>query len=197
MTATRAQQAGRGSVPAAAPWDVPVRLVDPPAGARRVHRVSPGVALPGVVAVDVSVATPDPTSDDDGVSVLVAIDPFRGDAPQVDTVDDAGGDLGELLARLRADGDEAVRVAVAGTPFTRAVLTALVDIPAGSRMTYGELAASAGRPRAVRAAASVMARNRVPLVLPCHRIVPASGDVGHYGWGADVKRALLAAEATP
>jgi methylated-DNA-[protein]-cysteine S-methyltransferase len=101
------------------------------------------------------------------------------------------------LATLLADlaEDRAVPVVVDGTPFTSAVLAALTRVPAGQRCTYTELAVAAGRPRAVRAAASVMARNRVPLVLPCHRVVPTGGGTGRYAWGEAVKAALLVAEA--
>jgi methylated-DNA-[protein]-cysteine S-methyltransferase len=86
-------------------------------------------------------------------------------------------------------------VLIAGTPFTRAVLEALLDVPLGERSTYALLARAAGRPRAVRAAASVLARNRVPLVLPCHRIVPSGGGTGRYAWGEEVKAVLLDLEA--
>lgn len=171
-----------------APWDVPVRLVDTPDGPRRVHRVDPGVALPGVPAIDVTLVAPP-----GGAPAVVAVDPVRSASPGASGAD---GTLAGLLATLRgAAADVPVAVAVDGTPFARAVLAALADVPAGTRVTYTALAAAAGRPRAVRAAASVMARNRVPLLLPCHRIVPAGGGVGRYGWGADVKRTLLAAEA--
>lgn len=177
----------------AAPWDVPVRLVDAPAGgSRRVHRVDPGLTLPGVAAIDVTVTTLP-----GGASVVVAVDPVHVSAPDAPDAPDAEGTLADLLATLRGtDAADEVPVAVDGTPFTRAVLAALAAVPAGTRVTYTALAAAAGRPRAVRATATVMARNRVPLLLPCHRVVPTGGGVGRYGWGADVKRALLAAEAT-
>ena len=173
---------------AMAPWDVPVRLVDVPDGPRRVLRVDPGVALPGVTAIDVTLVTPL-----DGAPAVVAVEPVRSAAPEGVTSD---GSLAGLLATLRdADAGGSVPVAVDGTPFTRAVLAALAAVPAGTRITYSALATAAGRPRAVRAAATVMARNRVPLLLPCHRVVPTGGGVGRYGWGADVKRTLLATEA--
>ena len=119
------------------------------------------------------------------------VDPCRGPGGAPGAAPD--GTLGDLLTRLQGP-DGTVGVRVAGTAFTRDVLAALCRIPAGERRTYAELAALAGHPGAVRAAASVMARNRVPLVLPCHRVVPSGGGAGRYGWGETVKVALLAAE---
>ena len=80
------------------------------------------------------------------------------------------------------------------TPFQRAVVLALRTVPYGATVTYGELAALAGRPNAYRAAGSVCAGNRFPLVVPCHRVVAASG-IGPYGpSGTEYKRRLLELE---
>lgn len=82
-----------------------------------------------------------------------------------------------------------------GGPFNHAVWAAMRTIPAGQTATYTELAAAAGRPRAVRAAASTCARNLVAVVVPCHRVVRTDGTLGGYRYGLDVKRALLEHEA--
>jgi methylated-DNA-[protein]-cysteine S-methyltransferase len=60
-------------------------------------------------------------------------------------------------------------------------------------MTYGELAAKAGSPRAARAVGSCMARNRIPLVIPCHRVVPSGGRLGSFSapGGSETKRRLI------
>jgi methylated-DNA-[protein]-cysteine S-methyltransferase len=68
-------------------------------------------------------------------------------------------------------------------------------IPAGSTLTYTELAAAMGRPEAVRAAASVCARNAPALFVPCHRVLRSDGSLGGFAWGLDVKRSLLEREA--
>ncbi|PZF57327.1 methylated-DNA--protein-cysteine methyltransferase [Curtobacterium sp. MCSS17_008] len=68
-------------------------------------------------------------------------------------------------------------------------------IPAGSVLTYTELAAAMGRPGAVRAAASVCARNAPALFVPCHRVLRSDGTLGGFAWGLDVKRALLERES--
>lgn len=78
--------------------------------------------------------------------------------------------------------------------FHRQVLRATARIPRGEVRTYAELAAMAGRPKAARAVGSAMARNPVPLLVPCHRVVPSSGGVGNYGYGPDVKTELLRIE---
>lgn len=81
------------------------------------------------------------------------------------------------------------------TPFQRAVAETLRAVPRGEVVTYGELAALAGYPNAQRAAGSFCAANRFGVVIPCHRVVSASG-LGSYGsLGLDYKRRLLALEA--
>jgi len=81
------------------------------------------------------------------------------------------------------------------TEFQRAVVEALRRVPWGETVTYGELAALAGRPNAYRAAGTVCAGNRFPLFVPCHRVVSASG-LGPYGsLGTGYKERMLAVEA--
>lgn len=82
-----------------------------------------------------------------------------------------------------------------GTELFRTGWAALRAIPAGSVLTYTELAAAMGRPAAVRAAASVCARNAPALFVPCHRVVRSDGTLGGFAWGLDVKRSLLEREA--
>ncbi len=80
------------------------------------------------------------------------------------------------------------------TPFQLAVTRALRSVPRGDVVAYGELAALAGYPGAGRAVGTFCARNRVALVVPCHRVVSATG-LGSYGsLGPEVKRRLLALE---
>jgi methylated-DNA-[protein]-cysteine S-methyltransferase len=80
------------------------------------------------------------------------------------------------------------------TDFGRALAAALRRIPRGEVVTYGELAALAGRPGAARAAGTFCARNRLAILIPCHRVVGADG-LGSYGsLGLEYKRRLLALE---
>jgi methylated-DNA-[protein]-cysteine S-methyltransferase len=83
------------------------------------------------------------------------------------------------------------------SPFTRQVLEVLArEVPAGATLTYGQLAARCGRPKAARAVGRAMAANRWPLVLPCHRVLGAGGALTGYSnpAGVDLKRFLLELE---
>jgi methylated-DNA-[protein]-cysteine S-methyltransferase len=81
------------------------------------------------------------------------------------------------------------------TPFRRAVLETLHrEVPRGTTVTYGALASRAGNAKAFRAAGTACARNPVPIVVPCHRVLPGSGGLGAYGGGPERKRALLELE---
>jgi methylated-DNA-[protein]-cysteine S-methyltransferase len=77
------------------------------------------------------------------------------------------------------------------TAFGRRVLQATAAIPYGSVSSYGEVAARAGSPRGSRAAGNALGANPLPIVLPCHRVVPAGGGLGGYTGGAARKRTLL------
>jgi methylated-DNA-[protein]-cysteine S-methyltransferase len=79
--------------------------------------------------------------------------------------------------------------------FRRDVLTHLRQIPYGSTETYAGVASAVGKPAAVRAAGTACARNPLPLVVPCHRVVRSDGTIGQYGGGVDAKRLLLQLEA--
>jgi O-6-methylguanine DNA methyltransferase len=78
--------------------------------------------------------------------------------------------------------------------FERAVLAATRKIPSGQTRPYSWVAREAGHPKAVRAAGSVLARNPIPLLVPCHRVVRADGAVGQYIFGSARKEELLRAE---
>ena len=78
--------------------------------------------------------------------------------------------------------------------YHRRVLTELANVEYGHTTTYGALAALTGNPRAARAVGTVMNRNPVPIVLPCHRVVGASGSLTGYGGGLDRKEWLLRLE---
>lgn len=83
------------------------------------------------------------------------------------------------------------------TPFQASVLIACRAIEHGETVTYGELAQRAGSPRAARAVGSVMAGNVMPLIIPCHRVVPSNGQLGGFSapGGVTLKQQLLELEA--
>jgi methylated-DNA-[protein]-cysteine S-methyltransferase len=82
-----------------------------------------------------------------------------------------------------------------GTEFQRRVWSALRDIPYGKSCSYGELARAIGRPAAVRAVGAANGRNPIAIVVPCHRVIGASGKLVGYGGGLPLKQMLLGLEA--
>jgi methylated-DNA-[protein]-cysteine S-methyltransferase len=82
-------------------------------------------------------------------------------------------------------------LAPAGTVFQRRVWFALAEIPYGTTESYGELALRVGNPKACRAVGLANGRNPIPLVLPCHRVIGANGNLTGYGGGLELKRRLL------
>jgi O-6-methylguanine DNA methyltransferase len=81
------------------------------------------------------------------------------------------------------------------SPFSRAVLEATFEVPFGQTRTYGDIARSIGKPGATRAVGNALNRNPIPLVVPCHRIVPSGGQgIGKYAGGVDTKVRLLTLE---
>lgn len=83
-----------------------------------------------------------------------------------------------------------------GTPFQVQIWEALLRVPEGSVISYSTLAESAGRPSAVRAAASAVAANPVAWLIPCHRVIRSEGSIGNYRWGSLRKTMMLGAEAS-
>ena len=80
---------------------------------------------------------------------------------------------------------------VRATAFQMKVWRYLQSIPYGSLQSYAEVAAGIGRPRAIRAVANACANNRVALVIPCHRVIRGTGELGGYRWGVERKRVLI------
>jgi len=103
-----------------------------------------------------------------------------------------------LSAYLEGDSDSLVLpvdLRLARAPFRREVLETLHrEVGRGATISYGALASRSGHPRAARAVGTACARNPVPLVVPCHRVLPSTGGVGQYGGGVARKVALLELE---
>ncbi len=98
--------------------------------------------------------------------------------------------------QLRGTHGDRVPLDLDSTPFQSSVWQALQEIPYGETRSYNEVAAFIGRPGASRAVAKACASNRVALVIPCHRVIRADGDVADYRWGVERKKALLQTEKT-
>lgn len=106
-----------------------------------------------------------------------------------DSVNDAIAQLEGYFAGSRHDFE--LPLDLHGTEFQVAAWRALADIPFGHTASYGQQAASIGRPKAVRAIGGANGRNPVAIVLPCHRIVGADGSLTGFGGGIAVKKWLL------
>ncbi len=101
----------------------------------------------------------------------------------------------QIIAALGGEGVEHPRLDLEDdSDLEHDVLRVLSRIPRGQVRTYAWVARQAGRPRAVRAVANIIARNIVPFIVPCHRVVPSAGGIGNYAFGSKRKRELLAAE---
>jgi AraC family transcriptional regulator of adaptative response/methylated-DNA-[protein]-cysteine methyltransferase len=81
-----------------------------------------------------------------------------------------------------------------GTDFQIKTWQVLLTIPPGKLMTYQEIAHLMGQPKAVRAAASAIAKNKIAYLIPCHRVIRKSGELGQYRWHAHRKQSLIAVE---
>jgi methylated-DNA-[protein]-cysteine S-methyltransferase len=101
--------------------------------------------------------------------------------------------LGEYFAGERSAFELAL--AGAGTPFQERVWRALLEIPYGETISYGELARRIGRPDAVRAVGMANGRNPISIIVPCHRVIGADGALTGYAGGLERKRFLLDLEA--
>ena len=103
----------------------------------------------------------------------------------------------DALAALAGDwsGVESIRLHLRGTPFQMKVWEALLRIPSGALAGYGDVAAAIGRPGAARAVAGAVAANPVAVLIPCHRVIRQSGQIGGYAWGVARKQALIGREA--
>jgi methylated-DNA-[protein]-cysteine S-methyltransferase len=109
------------------------------------------------------------------------------------SVDPVHRQLDEYFAGTRDAFELEIDLRVAA-PFARQVLDALAHVPYGHTTTYGTLAAQVGAPRAARAVGTVMNRNPIPIVLPCHRVVGSNGSLTGYGGGLHAKERLLRLE---
>jgi methylated-DNA-[protein]-cysteine S-methyltransferase len=104
----------------------------------------------------------------------------------------ATGQLDEYFAGTRQEFD--LQTDVAGTSFQQAVWAQLRAIPYGETITYGELANRICRPDRVRAAGAAVGRNPLPIIVPCHRVIAADGNLTGYLGGLQRKQALLDTE---
>lgn len=99
------------------------------------------------------------------------------------------------LGRMIYDDPGALGLDIYGTDFQIKVWRVLLDIPLGETQSYQDIAAAIGKPKAVRAVGTAIGQNPVSILIPCHRVIQASGKLANYAWGLSHKRALLYAES--
>lgn len=109
-------------------------------------------------------------------------------------LDPVAREIDEYFAGRRTRFDLPLDLRLA-SGFRREVILRLPDISYGATYTYAQMAAAAGSPKAVRAVGTACARNPIPIVLPCHRVVRSDGSYGGYRGGPEAKHALLTMEA--
>jgi methylated-DNA-[protein]-cysteine S-methyltransferase len=164
--------------------DVAYRRLDSPVGPLLLASTPAGLVRVAFTTVE----------DPDAVLAALAgaVSPRVLEAPG--RLDEVARELDEYFAGRRHAFDVPVDLRLA-RGFRRAVLDRLVEVPYAGTVSYAELAARAGSPRAVRAVGTACALNPVPLVVPCHRVVRSDGAPGNYRGGPDAKLRLLALEA--
>ena len=161
--------------------DVAYDLADSPVGSLLVATTERGVCR---IAFE-----PEGESDLDALARVHGARVLRSPRP----LDDVKRQLAEYFERRRTAFD--LPVDLASIPsFQRLVLEELAHVAYGETATYGGLAAKIGKPRAARAVGGALNRNPIPIVLPCHRVVGASGKLVGYAGGLERKRALLTLE---
>jgi methylated-DNA-[protein]-cysteine S-methyltransferase len=161
--------------------DVAVTHMDSPIGDLLLARTPRGL-------VRVSFFGHDETLED----LAARISPRIVDAPK--QLDDVRRQLDEYFEGGRRRFDLTIDWSLVGD-WGRKILTACAAIPFGEVRTYGEMAAAAGSPKASRAAGTALGHNPVPVIVPCHRVLPASGrSIGNYTGGVHIKEHLLQLE---
>jgi methylated-DNA-[protein]-cysteine S-methyltransferase len=163
--------------------DVAYATVDTPLGPGLVAATPKGlvrVALPNEPIENVLAQLAD------GVSPRVLEFPTR--------LDEARRELDEYFEGRRDRFELALDWRLSHPGFYRRVLRATARVPFGEVITYGDAANRAGNPRAVRAAGTALGSNPIPIVVPCHRVIRAGGEIGNYGGGPQMKRFLLELE---
>jgi AraC family transcriptional regulator of adaptative response/methylated-DNA-[protein]-cysteine methyltransferase len=134
--------------------------------------------------------------DDDPVVLLEQLSDRFPYAAMVAGDEDLAGLVSKVVAFIEAPGCGLdLPLDVHGTAFQRRVWQVLRAIPAGSTLSYAEVAGRIGSPKAVRAVAQACAMNAIAVAIPCHRVIRRDGALSGYRWGIARKQALLAREA--
>ncbi len=131
--------------------------------------------------------------EEDGDSVIEELSALDPDV-RSGALDEQRRELDEYFGGVRQRFEIPVDLSLAEGQFTTQVLQATARVPYGATSTYGDIAGMAGSPRGARAAGNALRTNPVPIVVPCHRVIQASGGLGGYGGREDRKAWLLQLE---
>ena len=136
--------------------------------------------------------------DEDGLSLIGFPEGSGRHEPEHDWIynEKPFGDARRQLTEYFAGERRAFELSLkpTGTEFQLRVLEELQKIPYGTTCSYSDIAERIGRPKAVRAVGAANGRNPIPIVIPCHRVIGAGGDLTGFGGGLDTKEALLRLE---
>ena len=133
------------------------------------------------------------------VSRREALDRVKHDWPRATLVADQAGTRRAATQAFPRPGSRAtapIALHVKGTNFQLKVWNALLQIPDGGVTTYGDIAAAIGDAKASRAVGGAVGSNPISWLIPCHRVIRSTGELGGYAWGPERKRVMLALETT-
>jgi AraC family transcriptional regulator, regulatory protein of adaptative response / methylated-DNA-[protein]-cysteine methyltransferase len=125
-----------------------------------------------------------------------ALTAFRRRWKEADLIEDGAPGAAILASRFGGVGREPILLHLEGTNFQLKVWKALLSIPEGRLISYGRLAEMIGSPGSARAVGTALGQNPVGLLIPCHRVLRSTGEIGGYRWGVERKKAIIAWEAS-
>jgi AraC family transcriptional regulator of adaptative response/methylated-DNA-[protein]-cysteine methyltransferase len=134
--------------------------------------------------------------DDDRKKTMAELQGYWPEATVVEDAGSTGPVVEALFDRIYTGDSSPLRLHLSGTNFQLKVWEALLGIPAGTVVSYEDVALSIGMPGASRAVGNAVNRNPIPVIIPCHRVIRKTGDLSKYRWGLPRKKALLGWEAT-
>jgi AraC family transcriptional regulator of adaptative response/methylated-DNA-[protein]-cysteine methyltransferase len=127
-----------------------------------------------------------------------AVQQLRHDWPKAEIMQDTSltqPAMDQVTDLIQGRTNASIRLHLSGTNFQLKVWEALLRIPEGTLVTYEDIAVYIGLPKATRAVGSAVGHNPIPVIIPCHRVIRKSGDIGGYRWGTARKLALVGWEA--
>ena len=134
------------------------------------------------------------TANENALTALCFVEKITGTVKESDLIKKTYTELSEYFNGKRKTFD--IPVALNGTKFQKKVWRALCDIPYGKTISYKELAAAVGNEKACRAVGMANNKNKIAIIIPCHRVIGSGGNLVGYAAGVDIKRFLLDLEMT-